>query len=422
MVSLWPWKGDNTSPASFEKALSSLSARISKTNAQLESLRQRQRRFKALWTLYTIFAYILYSIILALVVGWRNWGIAEYAAVAGGPVLIYLARRAITTYYNYRISNVQSYSEDLQTQRNTTIDKLKAATKYNTTQELLEKYGGAPKQSPKPSSSPSGTPSRKPGSNQGSPTTPRGGRTGFAPPPTANIPRNNPAIPQTPQRGSPSASSPLSRQILLTADVSSGSAEPGPPEFAPNAFPAPAQYSSSSSGLDQPNWYDRMMDLLLGEDENLPKNRLALICNSCKLVNGQAPPGVKRLEDVGKWRCSGCGGWNGEESEARTIVAEIHKQAAADVDEKHGGVHVRKSPSEESSGGDDEILPEPSLDNEDHGTQKIKAHFKTLQSEKPQEGTEDEDETEDGSGNSEPEPSPPPRPKRGRPKGSVKKI
>ena len=42
---------------------------------------------KALWTLYTIFAYILYSLILALVVGWRKWGAIEYSAVAGGPVM-----------------------------------------------------------------------------------------------------------------------------------------------------------------------------------------------------------------------------------------------------------------------------------------------------------------------------------------------
>ena len=49
------------------------------------------------------------------------------------------------------------------------------------------------------------------------------------------------------------------------------------------------------------------MDVLLGEDETLPRARLALICSNCRLVNGQAPPGVKRLEDVGKWRCGGCG-------------------------------------------------------------------------------------------------------------------
>lgn len=78
-------KGDDNSPASFEKTLSTLSNKISKTTANLDNLRQRSRRYGLLWTLYSAFAYLLYAIILGLVVGWKNWGPAEYAAVAGGP-------------------------------------------------------------------------------------------------------------------------------------------------------------------------------------------------------------------------------------------------------------------------------------------------------------------------------------------------
>lgn len=68
------------------------------------------------------------------------------------------------------------------------------------------------------------------------------------------------------------------------------------------------------------------MDVLLGEDETLPKNRLALICYQCRLVNGQAPPGVQRLEEVGKWRCSGCGFLNGEENEETKLLKKINQQ------------------------------------------------------------------------------------------------
>jgi hypothetical protein len=64
---------------------------------------------------------------------------------------LYLGRLALTTYYNYRTSRLQTHLEELQTQRDITIDKLKAATKYNSTQQLLEKYGGTP--SPKASPS-----------------------------------------------------------------------------------------------------------------------------------------------------------------------------------------------------------------------------------------------------------------------------
>jgi hypothetical protein len=37
------------------------------------------------WTLYAGFAYILAFLILALVTGYRNWGVVEYTVIAGGP-------------------------------------------------------------------------------------------------------------------------------------------------------------------------------------------------------------------------------------------------------------------------------------------------------------------------------------------------
>lgn len=70
------------------------------------------------------------------------------------------------------------------------------------------------------------------------------------------------------------------------------------------------------------------MDIVLGEDETLPKNRLALICHQCRLVNGQAPPGVRRLEEVGKWRCSGCNFMNSEEKEETRLLKEIQEHSA----------------------------------------------------------------------------------------------
>ena len=80
-------KGDDKSPASFEKILSNLSTKISRTSSRLDGLRQRSRRLKVLWTIYAGFAYLICTIILILVVGWRKWGPTEYAAVAGGPVM-----------------------------------------------------------------------------------------------------------------------------------------------------------------------------------------------------------------------------------------------------------------------------------------------------------------------------------------------
>ncbi|KAL2062285.1 hypothetical protein VTL71DRAFT_6551 [Oculimacula yallundae] len=322
MVSLWPWKGDSNSSATFEKSLISLASKITKSQGQLDSLRQHQRRFKALWTLYTSFAYLLCFVVLFLVVGWKNWGIVEYSALSGAPVLIYLVRSGITTYYAYRIDTVTSRLDDQQAERTKTIEKLKAATKYDSTQELLEKYGGA---TPKP---------KKPAPPKGPKVQNQPNRTSMGPPATANIQRPDqiPSQPSTPQPV-PQRSPP---QHLFPSPYSSPKpqprAQPVPvrpnpqAEFAPNAYSAPPQYAQSAELIAGGNWYDRVLDLLLGEDETSPKNRVALICQKCRLVNGQAPPGTKSLSDLGRWRCFGCGAMNGEEDEAAKIVQEMKER------------------------------------------------------------------------------------------------
>ena len=212
--------------------------------------------------------------------------------------------------------------DDLQKQRDVTIKKLKTATKYDSTQELLKKYGGTP--TPKPKFA--GGSDRKVSPQQDGQRTQQGQRTGFAPPPTANIPGRQMSTPPhgAPQRPVPPQleQPPSPVQQLFSLQQQSPTAE-----FAPNAFPSATQYASASKG---PHWYDRLMDVLLGEDETLPGNRLALICNNCRLVNGQAPPGVKRLEDIGKWRCGGCGAMSGEENDLKGIIEKIKKQDVAD--------------------------------------------------------------------------------------------
>jgi endoplasmic reticulum junction formation protein lunapark len=239
---------------------------------------------------------------------------------------IYLIRQGITTYYAYRIDVVTYRLEEQQKERAKTIDKLKDATKYNSTQQLLEKYGGAP---PQLSSKPKGQtgPARAPRKTQKQPQ-----RTSIGPPATANIPQNQPisSPPPTSQPipayvpanmgPSPIPSSPLS------------STQVGPPEFAPNAFGSVPQYDRNSESNIEGKWYDRILDLLLGEDETSPRNRIVLICKHCRLVNGQAPPDVKRIEELGKWRCIGCGGWNGEVDEGTKLVEEIKQKAEIETE------------------------------------------------------------------------------------------
>ena len=218
---------------------------------------------------------------------------------------VYVIRFSLATYYEYRISGIQNQLQELQKQRDSTIEKLKAVTRYNDTEDLLKKYGEASA----PKTKPTEPPERKivPNRDNG----PKNERTMFVPPPTANIvARNSSArLTDTPQRSAPSDRGAFGQDVYPVPRVippNQGSLSPQSytAEFAPNAFSAVPQYSKAN---ESPRWYDRILDTLLGEDESLPIARLALICNKCRLVNGLAPPGVKRLEDVGKWQCGSCG-------------------------------------------------------------------------------------------------------------------
>ncbi|KAL2015193.1 hypothetical protein VTK56DRAFT_6080 [Thermocarpiscus australiensis] len=325
MVSLWPWGKDNTSPASFEKALSALSAKITATQAQLDQTRARSRRIKVLCTLYLGFAYLVYGIVLILVVGWRNMGPLEWTGIAGGPVLITLVRSIATAFFDYRIESLNSRLKGHQTERAKTIQKLKEATKYDSTLELLEKYGGAENKQTKgkKAAEEDAGMERK---NEGRPPSKHAGtphRTNIPPPPTANIQRplnSNPGTPQPDPRGgfgTPVQATPVQPDMDASA------------EFAPNAFdgrPQPPYVQYPPAAMAPPaesHWYDRILDTLLGEDETAPKNRIVLICSRCRLVNGQAPPGTKALSELGVWKCMACGAANGEMDEGRRIVREV---------------------------------------------------------------------------------------------------
>ncbi|KAI1486193.1 hypothetical protein F5X96DRAFT_656298 [Biscogniauxia mediterranea] len=340
MVSLWPWKGDDSSPASFERALSALSTKITTTQSRLERTRSNSRRIKVLWTLYLTFAYLVYSIVLMLVVGWQNLGPLECTGMAGGPVLIYLVRTLINSYFSFRIDTLETRLKDHQGERAKTIQKLKEATKYDSTLELLEKYGGSGEKRNEHSQQHAGD-----GEEGGEPKPGRkgrlsvsshsqAGRTTLPPPPTANIQRPSSA-PGTPSHQP-------SRQIPSLAVPPPRAPSPQQPtaEFAPNAGPVPASYSHYEMDMGPPRWYDRIMDLMLGEDETASKNRIVLICQRCRLVNGQAPPGTRSLADVGMWKCMACGSMNGEMDEGKKIVREV--------------LGRRKAPGSETRGGEDQ--------------------------------------------------------------------
>jgi hypothetical protein len=324
MVSFWPWGKDDSSPASFEKALSALSAKITTTQTRLDQDRAKSRRIKLLCSLYLGFAYLVYGIVLVLVVGWRYMGAWEWTGIAGGPVLITLVRAAVTTFFDYRIQRRSVRLKEYQTERAKTIQKLKDATKYDSTLELLEKYGETENKQKRGKKTTDGSdPAEQ--NNEGQSKAKDSGmpqRTNMPPPPTANIQRPHIPRPGTPQSRPHSRLGTPSQHQTRQSDMDASA------EFAPNAFdgrPAPAFMQYPPAAMAPPaesHWYDRILDTLLGEDETAAKNRIVLMCSSCRLVNGQAPPGTKSLSELGMWKCMACGASNGELDEGKRLVQE----------------------------------------------------------------------------------------------------
>lgn len=304
---------------------------------------------RLLWTLYLAFGYLVYAIVLLLVVGWKNLGAWEWTGLSGCPVVIYLIRFLTNTYFSYRIESLEASLKEYQSERATTIQKLKDATKYDTTLELLEKYGGErPKHRRNKSGQKEDTQKKDQAKDGGRPGVTSTGRTHMAPPPTANIQRpatsqGIPGMPPNQQRGpanfapsfSPPPPSPSPNQPETTA------------EFAPNAGDMPPsfpQYPQYEFNPGPPRWYDRILDLMLGDDEMAPKNRIALICQNCRLINGQAPPGTKSLAEIGQWKCMSCHTMNGEMDEGKRILHEVLGQepsdSTTDLDEQEGESEV----------------------------------------------------------------------------------
>ncbi len=189
-------------------------------------------------------------------------------------------------------------------------------------------------------------------------------RTGFMPPPTANIPVNRPPkqqpafLPEQQQQmlaanGLSVGPSPL-QQRQQQQQLQSSTYPPQPSSSSP-ALNLHSRYTSSSATATDTfptsHWYDRILDVLLGDDETQPKNRFALICASCRMVNGQAPPGTRQLSDVGRWRCASCMAWNGVESETKELVDRI--QRGVEMEEKKKKVDGRDDGSDMVDHDDD---------------------------------------------------------------------
>ncbi|QIW95073.1 hypothetical protein AMS68_000591 [Peltaster fructicola] len=303
---MWPFgREDGNSPKSFEKRLATLADKIERLQVRDDTLRATHRRVKVLFTLYGSFIYILVFLILTLVTGYEKWQATEWTAIAASPVAILAIRYVLDSYFDWREGNVRFRLERATKERDTVIKKLKDAMRYDSTKELLDKYGGSEGKAFLKQQDEAAKKRSAAKKAQGQPQ-----RTGFAPPPTANIPGRVPPAQNALDAKLRSVSVGNPRQSKSLEVQTSES-------FAPNAYDEPRRRApvTAPTQPSRASFLDRMLDLIVGEDESAARNRIVLLCTSCRTVNGQAPPGTQSLAELGRWRCATCGAWNGIESD-----------------------------------------------------------------------------------------------------------
>lgn len=237
-----------------ETVLSALASDIQKRQTKLDEIRLRERRTTLAVSLWSFVAWSVYSAVWYS--GFRNksWRTKSQKAiftapVIVGPIFILFVRRIVQLWFNSKGNAEEKTLRELRKKQHTKVEEIKKKTNYYSTRDLLQKYDP---------SSPSNSPQRQP------------------------IPIVNP-------------------QKLLASPK-----------------PSPASGESQKPGIQVPPagpvqtkryWYDRLADVVLGEDGNADDtSRYALICEKCFAHNGLVKESV--WEET-QYVCPKCQHFNG---------------------------------------------------------------------------------------------------------------
>ncbi|KAF9491583.1 hypothetical protein BDN71DRAFT_1398122, partial [Pleurotus eryngii] len=249
----------------YETILSTLSRDIQSRQQKLADIRLRERR-STLWsTLYTAAAYLVYVCAWYFQAFSLPRGVA-LALVILGPFIVLFIRRIVQLWYSRKEAHEGTYPLLLLKQQRTKVEEIKKKTNYYSTRDLLSKYD---------ESTPMNTPQPAQGLRQ----------------------RFNPALAQPPR----TPNDPGNRGSSLPASGPNGPL--GPPSLTNSAVTglSPSPFLATPA---RKQWYDKLADALLGEDDQAPpSSRYALICEKCFKHNGLLPEAM--WQDA-QFRCIKC--------------------------------------------------------------------------------------------------------------------
>jgi len=252
----------------WESVLANLASDIQKREVKLSEIRLRERRSTLLVTLYTLAGWMVYLTLWYFGAlpkhgddsGTRRIQKAIQAApVIVGPIIILFIRRIVQVWYARKGNAEEKTLQQLRKQQRSKVEEIKKKTNYYSTRDLLQRYDEPP---------------NSPGLRQR----------------VANsAPSGMPQQPVTPRRQQ--APGAVSRTSIPIQNPTSNLA------LQPSLPP-------------RKQWYDKVADALLGDDDHTPNasaSRYALICEKCFSHNGLVK---ETLWADTQYLCPKCGHFN----------------------------------------------------------------------------------------------------------------
>lgn len=268
-------------PEVFEKELTDLTQRISKTQQQINRLSQKNDHLKRhtlsfLVLLYVTFIGYQYQKVPKDVIGKKSKIVLflhlqtsrNLLIITFFPVTIYFLWVSIDFLFNFIINSRKKLLEGLKEKHKEKIEELKKITNFNKTNELISKYGGSE-------------------------------------------PKNNATLPQ--KRQQPTPRRPLAagpnKSPLPVPGQQKPSQQPLQQQLPQKTPPSSAQQTPTRPTLR--TLQDRILDYIIGSDNNESiETRYALICRQCYTHCGLAPPGCTNPLTIA-YVCPKCGFLNG---------------------------------------------------------------------------------------------------------------
>lgn len=265
-------------PEDFGQILAALALDVQKRETRLNEIRLRERRATLLVTLYTLAGWgaylgLWYAQLLPQASRHRinspvDKAIKAFPAILG-PIIILFTRRIVQLWYNRKGDIEEKSLAALKLARRNKVEEIKKKTNYYETRDLLERYEDGP-------------------SNGLSSAWPKNG-------PVARVRPQQP--PSTPQRAAPAV--PPNTPANLPTPISPGLQSQLASQTPQQPLPPPRK-----------KWYDKLADVLLGDDESpvsAAASRYALICQKCLTHNGLVKEDM--WEDA-QYVCPRCGHFN----------------------------------------------------------------------------------------------------------------